>query len=101
MAGTIPHIRDVTRIKMTNRIMSDIVHETVRFVPAPLVASMNEFNAGTLTFVRSRPNRKQIVVNTRDSVQYFMMIPDLSAPLSLLIAISFARLVVRATLRFM
>ena len=84
-----------------NSIMSENVQETASVVPAPLVAWMNEFNAGTLTFVRSRPKRKQNVVNMRDSAQYFIMTPDLSAPLSLLIAISLARLVVRATLRFM
>ena len=52
--------------------MSEMVHETDMTVPAPFVAWMNEFNAGTLTFVRASPKRKQNVVNTSDSAQYLV-----------------------------
>ena len=69
-------------------------------VPAP-VLFMNEFHTSEVMSLRRRPKTKHMAVKVMDSRQYLKTMFLWLAPLSFLIAISFALFVVRATLRLM
>ena len=98
-AGTIPHMSPVMTVsEMKMRMFAGVNDKAMSPVPAP-VLFINEFHTSVVMSLRRIPKTKHTAVNTMDSRQYFKTMLLWLAPLSFLVAISFALFVVRATLR--